>query len=91
MMNEMIVAQTAGESIANVSEGQALIYVGTFIALTLIVFKLKSAISLFTWALTGVIFVMVMIGLVSAPFYWGTISLAFMGSVVSAIYTVNNV
>lgn len=89
-MKGAIVLQSAGEVIPNLTTGQALIYIGTFMALTAIVFKLKSGIGLFTWALTGVMFVMTMLGFVSAPFYWGAIALAFIGSVASAIYTVKN-
>lgn len=90
MMNSIVVMQSAGELIPALSTGQALLYVGIFIALTAIAFKLKSAIGLFTWALTGVMFVFTLVGIVSAPFYWGTVALAFMGMVASAIYTVNN-
>lgn len=91
MTIDPVVAQAAGELIPNLSEGQALIYVGTYIALTMITFKLKSAIGLFVWALTGVVLVMTMVGLVSAPFYWGVLALSLIGSVASAIWTVNNV
>lgn len=87
---EKLIIQTAGDGIANLPEGQALLYVGIFLSLTLIVMKLRSAISLFTWALSGVFLVMTLIGLVSAIFYWGVMALAFVGSTASTIYTISN-
>jgi len=87
----MIVLQSVGEVVPNLSEGQALMYVGTFIALTLIVFKLKSAISLFTWALSGVMLVMAIVGFITAPLYWAVMALSFIGSIASTLYTITNV
>lgn len=79
----------AGELIPTLTEGQSIIWVGTFLALTLIVFKLKSPISLFGWALAGVMMILSLVGFVTAPAYWGSLALAMIGVVASAIYTVS--
>lgn len=90
MSNSVIIFQTAGETIPNLPEGQALMFIGIFLALTAIAVKLASAIALFTWGVTGVMLVLLIVGLISAPFYWGTVALAFMGSISSVLYTANN-
>lgn len=91
MIGTYAVLQSSGALLANITEGEALLYVGTFIGLTLIAMKLKSMISLFTWMIAGVMLVLAIVGIVSVPFYWGTLALSMIGSVASAIYTVNNV
>lgn len=89
MIDPIVLQISAGDLIPQLTEGQSILWVGTFLALTLIALKLKSPISLFVWALTGVVMILSLVGVVGAPAYWATLALAMIGVVASALYTVS--
>lgn len=75
---QMTVLQITGGIIPEWSMGMALLYVGLFVALTLLTMRLASAAAILSWALTGSMLMLVVLEAVSDELYFIVLALAFL-------------
>ena len=72
------VLQVSGDVIPSWTEGNALLYVGLFIGITLLVMKLRSALAILSWALLGFVLVLVILETVTDDLYFITMALVIL-------------
>lgn len=75
---QLVVLQSAGDVIPQWTEGNALLYVGLFIAITLLVVKLRSALAILSWALLGFILILAILEVVADDLYFITMALTIL-------------
>lgn len=89
-MDITTIMQLSPDILPNLSTADALIYLGLYALLTFVASALSSVLTIVAWGLTGIILILVMLGIIGADLYFIALILALISIIASAVYTVKN-
>lgn len=82
-----VILQTSTGIVPSLTTGEAILYIGLFGIVTMLVMKLNSALSVLAWSLTGVMLVLTMLGQVGAEIYFVALMLTMLSIGATGAYT----
>lgn len=89
-MTIQIVLQSATDIIPTIPTGQAIIYIGLLAALTILAFRLMSALVLFAWSLAIVFLIFAFLNVTGVELFWIIMVFAALSVGATSLYTASN-
>lgn len=78
-MNILTTTTYVLQTVPSWNTGDALVYVGLFLALTFLVMMLRNALGVLVWAITGAILVLVIVDVLPREVYFMVLALSMLG------------